>query len=98
MLNATEGLDPNIVPAGERFTLKQLEDAFNLVCNPNDWRDTINKTILVDDEETIERITDAVIFYTSTAATVRRIKDIRNPKKIRVNVKATGYRMGPAGP
>lgn len=76
------------------YTLAELTQAFDLVCDPNDWRAPINHT-LVKSQATpanLAVITAAVIFFTATAPTFTPLDYGM------VKVTAVGYRSGLAGP
>lgn len=75
----------------ERYTREQLTEAFELVQNPKDWKARINKTIEADDN-TLDRIGEAVIYFTGTVPDFERRPDGR------YRVTAIGYRNGPCGP
>lgn len=69
----------------------ELNDAFNRVANPHDWRAPIDCMLRVDEAE-LDKIRYAIEFYTATSAKVTRIGHRT------WHVQATGYRNGPAGP
>jgi hypothetical protein len=69
---------------------KAMQDAFNLVCNPADWRAPIYDAVIDAADE--DRVREAVIYFTATVPTFSPMKG----GKLRVN--AVGYRNGPAGP
>jgi len=70
------------------YTRPELVEAFDMVCDPDDWKGPINARITRDRV----RITRAAIeFFTATRAEFEfGLWDVA--------VKSIGYRMGPAGP
>ena len=79
-----------------RFSEMEMNAAFKRVQNPNDWRGLINAIIQVDSQKELDLITEAIMFYTATKATVTRISNAIYGRVYRVT--AAGYRAGPAGP
>lgn len=77
------------------YTHGELRLAFDIVANPSDWKAPIETTI---DERFLPAVTAAVHFFTSTDI----VCDGRDPNHSRIqnaiNIRATGYRNGPAGP
>lgn len=77
------------------YTHGELRLAFDIVANPDDWRAPISTTI---DERFFGVVCAAVNFFTSTDV----VCEGRDPHHSRipnaVNIRATGYRNGPAGP
>lgn len=69
---------------------KTPKERFDLVADPDDWRNSIDAVIDVNDFCDID---DAVIFYTSTE--LELVEHLPNGK---CRVTAVGYRSGPAGP
>ncbi len=70
------------------ITPDELEQAFELVRDPLDWRNRIDAVIESDE---VERVCIAIRFYTATDPDVMVLGDGR------VRVMALGYRLGPAG-
>lgn len=73
------------------YSQEELEQGFNIVKNPDDWRAPINWVGPMDDE-TLALVRVAIDFFTATEAHVR---DLGFGE---VRIQAKGYRMGPAGP
>ena len=67
-----------------------IKERFNLVVDPDDWRNPIDAVIDLND---FCDVGDAVIFYTSTEL---EIAEHLPDGKCRVT--AVGYRNGPSGP
>lgn len=77
------------------YTHGELRCAFDIVANPDDWRAPIGTTI---DERFLPVVCAAVNFFTSTDV----VCIARDPSHSRIQnaieIRAGGYRMGPAGP
>lgn len=71
------------------YTRKQLQDAFEQVRDPNDWKAPIDKVIGMDAAQVTMR---AIEFFTATQPMMTYAK--RGGK---VRVQSIGYRLGPAG-
>lgn len=69
----------------------ELQAAFNLVAEPDDWRKPINAMI---EDKDVEIVREAVEYFTAT--TIRTSPWMG--KVGHTHVRATGYRNGPAGP
>ena len=69
------------------YTQNQLTDAFNTVCDPDDWRNPIDAKISVEAKD----ITLAAVVFFVGEATVEESED-------GMFIYSAGYRMGPAGP
>ncbi len=67
-----------------------MKEAFDLVADSDDWRNSIDTTIAPED---LSRCTEAVSFYTGT-----ELYEVELCKDGRIRVAADGYRMGPCGP
>jgi hypothetical protein len=75
-----------------RFSEMEMNEAFKRVQNPKDWRAPINCVVAEADPVELEKIREAVEFYTATTCYVRcQGRDT-------YWVTAVGYRNGPAGP
>ena len=72
------------------YTRQELNDAFAMVHNPDDWKAPINKAIPCH-PVTMAKVREAIMFYTATEAVFTELDDQR------VCVQADGYRAGPAG-
>lgn len=72
----------------EKYTAKQLKEAFDKVCDPNDWKNPIKTVISLNENREIIR--EAIIYFTGTIPIF-----VTNGKEI--NVSALGYRMGLCG-
>ena len=69
---------------------ENYQAVFDLVKNPEDWRDEVIARI----PEKAERVVQSAIeFFTATT-----IENCRDRKGGWVTIYAVGYRMGPAGP
>jgi hypothetical protein len=68
--------------------LESLEQAFNSVCNRDDWKAPIETVIFPADQAIVA---EAIAFYTATEAVFIKQGNM-------LLVKALGYRNGPAGP
>lgn len=71
------------------WSQSELQEAFNKVKNPVDWKDRINAVI---DESDRAIVHQAVIHFTATRAVFTKARG-----KGKLRVKAVGYRMGPCG-
>jgi hypothetical protein len=72
------------------YTRQQLNDAFKMVHDPDDWKAPINN-VIPGHPVTKEKVREAILFYTATNATFTELDDGR------CRVEAAGYRLGPAG-
>ena len=72
------------------YTEEQLQDAFNKVKNPDDWKAPIKATVEVEGPEEVELICFAVNFYTATPC------DACDEPDGKATFTAPGYRRGPA--
>lgn len=70
------------------FTQEQLQEAFNRVRNPKDWKAPIDAVVRCQD---LELIGAAVQYFTATTIT------ILERKAWLCRIAADGYRAGPAG-
>lgn len=72
-----------------KYSPEELESAFKLVRNPNDWKAPISGDVKAELKEVVAV---AIEFYTATVAKF-------SPSSFAgyVHVKAAGYRAGPAG-
>ncbi len=84
---ATQALEAFIKTEDEQ---SRLQEVFSQVQNPEDWRAAID-TEIDTNETSLAEVTEAVIFYTSTCPGFKHISGTK------YRVRATGYRMGPAG-
>ncbi len=75
-----------------RWSEPELNVAFKRVCRSNDWRAPINKVLREATPEELEKIVEAVVFYTGTVPEVRELGNNT------FHITAVGYRMGPCGP
>lgn len=82
---------------GREYTRKALEDAFDMVANPDDWRAPIDAHVTTTDIRDGSTIKAAVAFFTGTEATIRLESDV-DQETFELHVTALGYRMGPCGP
>jgi hypothetical protein len=74
-----------------RFSEPEMNEAFGRV-SPPDWRAPINCVVAEPDPIELEKIRQAVEFYTATPCTIKEFGDSM------YWVTAVGYRYGPAGP
>lgn len=74
---------------GTPFTERQLDLAFKLVANPNDWKAPIDARVARD---LVHEVVCAIQFY--TAAPIE-VLPTDHPGSFRVV--SCGYRLGPAG-
>ena len=70
------------------FTQDEMREAFEEVQNPNDWRAPIFTVISREQKEVVEA---AIEFFTATTPTFAERGEC-------LEVRAVGYRNGPAGP
>ena len=91
-------LTDNEKRAGLRFPKEVLDAAFDKVKNPNDWKGPIDTVLDFEPShdlaEELNIIQDAVEFHTATQADLSGVPD---SDRVRIRVRAKGYRMGPAG-
>ena len=71
--------------------LKRVREVFEMVEDPEDWKNPINKVIDAPDEKLQKEIEEAVIFYTAS------IPDFRPMRNGKVRVVAEGYYLATAG-
>jgi hypothetical protein len=76
--------------SSESYCLDCLSDAFDRVKHPTDWKAPICAVV---ESYLRDVVRAAVIFYTATVPTFSETAGRRH-----VQVRAAGYRMGPAGP
>jgi len=76
------------------YSEPELNAAFKRVQTADDWRAPINRIIRDPGSAELDKIREAVMFYTATTATVWRGT---LPVGL-VQITAPGYRQGPAGP
>lgn len=74
---------------GHTFTEQEMNDMFEDICDPTDWKAKID--VRVPCEDTMLACA-AIEFYTATVAHVDY-----NVMNDLVSIRADGYRMGPAG-
>ena len=74
--------------------LAELQDAF-MACHGEDWRSPIDCWIF---KPNVERAKEAISFFTATEATEHGERFSKGDPGTMVNLKAVGYREGPAGP
>lgn len=70
---------------------EQMQAAFDLVKNDDDWRAMVRATIKIED---LQRVKRAVAYFTSTEVRIVAC----NNETHEVTIEADGYRAGPAGP
>jgi hypothetical protein len=71
----------------EGYTVSELQEAFNSISNPKDWRAPIKAEVKNQD---IDVAVTAIRFFTATSPTVRHGKKT-------ATITSIGYRQGPAG-
>ena len=71
------------------YNKKELEDAFDFVCNRDDWRAPIDAVIPSEKEQVVR---EAIVYFTGTEPTFRHYA------KSLLSCTAVGYRNGPCGP
>lgn len=81
-------VDPASILGANPFTREQMQTAFGKVCNPKDWKASINAVIDEADRDLVQR---AISYMTATDCSFSPAK----PGKLRV--RSIGYRRGPAG-
>ena len=74
------------------YTHEELQQAFNAVADPDNWKAPIKATIQGISRESADRIQYAVEFYTATQCQVTKAN------KDTFRFESVGYRNGPAGP
>jgi len=82
----------------EKEHLANLKQAFESVCNQNDWKAPIDCWI---ERDQFGIVKEAIEYYTATEATLIELEYFtgRNVQdKPMIRVVADGYRYGPAGP
>ena len=73
------------------FTTQELEQAFDSVCDPEDWKAPIRAQVRYATHE-LDLVREAVEYFTATAVSFEA------GESDELWVVADGYRMGPAGP
>ena len=81
---------------GREYRREDLDQAFELVADPTDWRAPIDKVITMPDVIYGATIKAAVEFFTATPARIKLLSI--NCGKPSVRIQSIGYRAGPAGP
>ena len=76
------------------YDIANLQRAFDMIADPNDWRAPIRGECSFRD---FAIIAVAVMFYTGTVLEVIRSRNDDELIKV-LTVEAVGYRNGPAGP
>ncbi len=72
------------------LTQEQKDKLFDRVCDPKDWRASINAVI---DASEFDDVADAISHFTATYPEI-----VQHLPEGKVRIHAAGYRMGPAGP
>ena len=75
-----------------KYSEPELNAAFRRVQDPRDWRNPIDCVVTELDRAELEKIQDAVEFYTATECKVTPLGGAS------YRITADGYRNGPAGP
>lgn len=95
MKSASEAYLEDMIVAcidGNDITHRQMKDAFDLVCNPDNWKLPIDTYIENPGEHMLEVIKDAVMYFTGTTAYFRRVPETSGKDTFRV--RAEGYYVG----
>lgn len=73
-----------------KYSQEELQEAFDIVKDPQDWK---NPIVWVGEmcDETLACVREAIVYFTATEATVSDMGDGN------LQIEADGYRMGPAG-
>jgi len=74
-----------------KYTHEQLEAAFDVVKNQDDWRAAIDYTGKITHEQA-QLYCEAIRYYTATTTLLQVLTTGE------YRIKSVGYRMGPAGP
>lgn len=85
---------PSTETVYEGFTLEQLEAAFHLVVDQDDWKAPIEQAFPCVELRAVDA---AVRFYTATEPTFEVVLVDGRPNG-NLLCRAAGYRAGPAGP
>lgn len=72
-----------------------LHRAFDMVCDPEDWKAPIAAEVTLPEVDDGAIIAQAIAHFTATRPTVRLVG--QNADGYRLSFTADGYRMGPAG-
>ena len=75
------------------YTYGELEVAFKMVRNPDDWKAPIDSVVAA---EFVDVVVNAIIFFCATEVEVTEVEHDRVVNARRVE--SVGYRAGPAGP
>lgn len=86
--------DPRHGDAHAGFSEAELTQAFDRVSPVGDWKAAIDAVVEIDSASELAAICAAIEFYTATIPQVTRVGGLASK---RFAIKATGYRMGPAG-
>ena len=73
------------------YSQEEIKNAFDKVCDPNDWRNPIKKTIQRGSIE-LHLLSESIIHFTGAVPTIKPIG------KNEYLIEAEGCRMGPCGP
>ena len=79
--------------------VERIRKIFSMICDPDDWKAPINRSITVEEMErlelSLEEIMESISFMTATEA---RCSYNLTSEGCWWHFRATGYRNGPAGP
>lgn len=98
LANALRKLEGRFDDSHKGFSRRQLQEAFEWVANPNDWKAPIDAFV---PEHKVHVVRAAIEFFTATEVEIHEFMDIpsrHNVWKDWKRVRSKGYRYGPAGP
>ena len=88
------------MPVTPGVTVRQLQQAFNEVAQPGDWKGPIRATKLfktaTEAQQRGQQYADAIEYFTATQAKLKI--QPHGGYGVRLEIEAEGYRAGPAGP
>ena len=77
------------------YTVNELRKAFDMVANPDDWKDVIDAWI---EPEDWGMVATAIEFMTASEPWIAEQKDDKESGVTILRIQGRGYRNGPAGP
>lgn len=76
-------------PARRQLSESELRAHFERVADQNDWKKPINRLVLVQNQEEIEEICEAIVYFTGSGAHHNVVS--KSDKGLKVRFQALGY-------
>jgi hypothetical protein len=77
--------------SGRAVRLSELRAVFNLVADKNNWKNPIDSTVVLGGDLTKALVHEAIVFFTGSVPTFRKISDASAAYKSWYRVTAPGY-------